>query len=177
MPPQKGPGMSASTRSRSATCGTARLRVRSRIRMMQPPLPCLNRVVTLAFAAAALIGCRVDPGPDYARVREHAEHAVGQPVDYRPEEDPVVAAKVAELMHGGLTADKSVRICLLNNRGFQAGWMNIGMAKADLVQSGLLSNPSVDVAVRLPALGGLADVTADLAQNIVDLWQIPIKKQ
>ena len=42
-------------------------------------------------------------------------------------------------------------MALLNNRELQALYAELGVAQADLVQAGLLSNPVFDGAVRLPA--------------------------
>ena len=55
--------------------------------------------------------------------------------------------------------------------------MEIGMAKADLVQAGLLSNPTVGISLRFPSGGGLANLEAGLAQNIAELWQIPSRQR
>ena len=96
---------------------------------------------------------------------------------YRPDQEDAVESRVEALLAGGLAADEAVQVCLLNNPGFQAAWMDVGMAKADLVQSGLLSNPSLGGSLRLPAGGGLANLEVTMAQNIADLWQIPVRQR
>ena len=45
---------------------------------------------------------------------------------------------------------EAIQVCLLNNPGLQAAFLDIGMARADVVQSGLLSNPSLTALVRFP---------------------------
>ena len=125
-----------------------------------------------------LPGCKtVDPRPDYAKADARIAQATGLSETYRPGDDAAIEKRVAELLGEGLTADAAVRIALLNNRDLQAAWLNIGMAKADWVQSGLLSNPTVDFAMRFPASTGIPDLTADLAQNIADLWRIPVRQR
>ena len=52
-----------------------------------------------------------------------------------------VAAEVAELLAQPLSADDAVQIALLNNRGLQASFEELGVSEADLVQSGRLPNP------------------------------------
>jgi len=137
-----------------------------------------NARVAGLLAVCFLAGCKtVDPKPDYARARERIAQATGQTDCYLPGDDAAIEARVQELLAGGLTVDTTVRIALLNNRDLQGAWMNVGMAKADLVQSGLMSNPSIDFAMRFPASTGIPDLTADLAQNIADLWRIPVRKR
>lgn len=132
-----------------------------------------NRILQCAIFMA-LGGCAtVNPTGDYSRVVGHVQEATGFTDVYRPGDEEIVAEKVAELLAGGLTADEAVQVCLLNNPRLQSAFFDVGMARADVVQSGLLSNPSLGVSFRLPAGGGLANFEAGLAQNIADLWQIP----
>lgn len=129
-------------------------------------------------ALLAYGGCAtVNPRPDYERVATYVSEATGQAGSYRPGEDEIVERKVAELLADGLTAAEAVQVCLLNNPRLQAAFFDVGMARADLVQSGLLSNPSLGVSLRLPSGGGLANLEGSFAQNIVDLWQIPVRKR
>lgn len=126
----------------------------------------------------ALGGCAtVDPRLVYDRAAEHVRQATGQESLYRPGDEEIVERKIEELLAGGLTADEAVQVCLLNNPRLQAAFFDVGIARADVVQSGLLSNPSLGVSLRLPSGGGLANLEAGLAQNIVDLWQIPARKR
>ncbi|HUU83100.1 MAG TPA: TolC family protein [Phycisphaerae bacterium] len=125
-----------------------------------------------------LCGCAtVNPRLDYERAGRHVTEATGQTQVYRPEEEERVEGLVQELLVDGLTSDEAARICLLNNPGLQAAFMNVGMARADVVQAGLLSNPSLGISVQLPAGGGLVNLEGALAQNIADLWQIPARRR
>ncbi|MBX3652300.1 MAG: TolC family protein [Burkholderiales bacterium] len=51
------------------------------------------------------------------------------------------ADEVRKLLAQPLTADAAVQIALLNNRGLQAQYAELGIAEADLVQAGRLRNP------------------------------------
>jgi len=125
-----------------------------------------------------IAGCAtMDPSQDYDRAARRAAQATGIETAYRPDDDASIQSRVTALLADELTLDEAVEISLLNNPGFQAAWMSIGMAKADLVQSGLLSNPSLGGSLRLPAGGGLANLEVAIAQNIADLWQIPIRQK
>lgn len=125
-----------------------------------------------------LAGCAtVDPRSDYERSSDYIREATGYALILPEEDSSVLAERVSVLKEGGITLDEAVEIALLNNPELHAAWMDIGMAKADLVQAGLLSNPTLGVSLRLPAGGGLANLEAGLAQNIADLWQIPSRKR
>ena len=52
-----------------------------------------------------------------------------------------VQATVKKLLANPLTVDDAVQIALLNNRGLQATYAELGIAEADLVQAGRLRNP------------------------------------
>jgi len=94
--------------------------------------------------------------------------------------DPDVAVpsvgEIETVLADGLTVDEAVRLALLNNRRLQAEFMAIGVAKADLVQAGLLSNPTLAFSAQFPEGGGRSNIQASLAQNIAELWQIPKRK-
>jgi cobalt-zinc-cadmium efflux system outer membrane protein len=138
-----------------------------------------ERVIAWSVAAlVTLCGCTtVNPRLDYERAASHVTEATGQESIYLPGDEEIVARKVTELLGDGLTADEAVQICLLNNPKLQAAFFRVGMARADVVQSGLLSNPSVGVSLRFPSGGGLANLEADLAQNIAELWRIPVRRR
>ncbi|UCE58265.1 MAG: TolC family protein [Phycisphaerales bacterium] len=124
------------------------------------------------------VGCAtVDPKPDYNRTRTLIEQSTGVAESYNPEEDGLTADELNAWLSNGLTLDEAVHIALLNNRKLQAVFLDIGMARADWVQSGLLSNPSLGIGVMFPEGGGRSNIQGNLAQNIVDLWQMPVKKR
>lgn len=51
------------------------------------------------------------------------------------------ATETGKLLAQPLTAESAVRVALLNNRGLQARYAELGLAEADLVQAGRLGNP------------------------------------
>lgn len=125
----------------------------------------------------AVAGCaKVAPEADFQRAAALAEAAAGEPVAYRPGQEEASAARLAELLADGLTADEAAQVAVLNNPNAQAAFFDVAMARADAVQAGLLSNPVLGVALRLPDSGGLAEVEASLAQNIAELWQLGPRK-
>lgn len=129
-------------------------------------------------AALVSAGCAtVDPTPDYQRSNGYIAAATGQAQPYLPGDEDAVTSRIEELLKDGLTLVEAVQVGLLNNPELQAMFMDVGVARADVVQAGLLSNPTVGVAMRFPAGGGLANLEASLAQNIAELWQLPLRKR
>lgn len=137
----------------------------------------ITRIIALVGVTLTCGCAKVDPSGDYRRVADRVEDATGHNEVYIPGDDDLVETKIESLLLGGVTADEAVQISLLNNPRVQAAFWNVGMARADVVQSGLLSNPTLGLSLRLPASGGLANVEGGLVQNIVDLWQIPVRKR
>lgn len=132
-----------------------------------------------ATVLVILAGCStVDPSLDYVRTATKVEQATGHSGLYRSfEETDAVQLRIVNLLEDSLSVDESVEICLLNNAALQAASLDVGLAHADLVQSGLLSNPSVNALVRIPVEGGQSAVEAGIIQNLIELWQIPAKKR
>ncbi|MBI5603113.1 MAG: TolC family protein [Deltaproteobacteria bacterium] len=52
-----------------------------------------------------------------------------------------VQERVKELLAGPLSVDDAVQVALLNNRGLQAVYSDLGISEANLVQAGRLRNP------------------------------------
>lgn len=125
-----------------------------------------------------LLGCAsVDPTSDYERARQNVARATGHESMYLPGQSDAVSDRVESLLSNGLTAEEGVQVALLNNPDLQAAWMNLGMARADFVQAGLLSNPSLGGSLRFPSGGGLANLELTIAQNIADIWRIPARQR
>ncbi|MHC4903451.1 MAG: TolC family protein, partial [Planctomycetota bacterium] len=136
---------------------------------------CAACAIALVILAA---GCAtVDPGPDYDRAGELIERSTGVSEAHNPQEPGPDADELDARLADGMGLQEAVEIALLNNRQLQAAFLDIGIARADLVQSGLLSNPSLGITVLFPFDGGSTDIQAYLAQSIVEIWQMPVKKR
>lgn len=84
---------------------------------------------------------------------------------------------VDQLLRGGLTRQKAVEIAMVNNPGLQTTYENLGVSQADMVQAGLLSNPTFAASVGFTTSGRLSEVSLSLAQNILDLLILPLRKE
>ncbi|MEM6645429.1 MAG: TolC family protein [Bacteroidota bacterium] len=89
-------------------------------------------------------GCvTVDPQHAFEDVQEELHTRDTPAVVWRTNgaEDQAADAAVDSLLALPLTIDHAVQVALLNNRSLQATYAELGVAQAQLVQAGLLSNP------------------------------------
>ena len=92
------------------------------------------------------------------------------------EADDEVARSVHELLARELTVDAAVQVALLNNRELQATYEDLGIAQADLVQAGLLSNPFLMVEVRFPSHPKIP-LEIDVGQDFLDVLLRPLRQR
>jgi len=76
-----------------------------------------------------------------------------------------------------LDPEDAVEVALLRNQGLVAQYEQLGIAQADLVQAGLLTNPSFGARVRFPSGSGSIDTEFSLAQDFLDLLTVPLRKK
>lgn len=102
-------------------------------------------VISLALLALSVSGCAsFTPDGGFDTVRSMTRERIGQsPTLLRTDADNATAADmIRALLEKPLSADDAVNIALLNNRGLQADYAELGIAEADLVQAGRLPNPT-----------------------------------
>jgi outer membrane protein TolC len=83
-------------------------------------------------------------------------------------------AELNEMLKQPLSADSAVRIALLNNRGLRASLAELGVAEADLVQAGRMSNPGFSFG-RMSG-GGETEIERSVMFDLVGLLTIPIRR-
>lgn len=151
---------------------------RQRVRRARIGLRGCIVVLLSAQAVVFVSGCaEVNPQPDFDAAAERIQDRLDVDAVYDPTTEKLVEDKVRSMLADGVTVDEAVRIALLNNRGFQAMFQTIGASRADVVQSGLLTNPSIGLSARFPEGGGRSNLSVSFAQEIADLWRIPIRKK
>jgi len=101
-------------------------------------------VIVLISASIALGGCATfskDGG--FGAVQDTAQKHIKQEVVWPKTEGEKnqVTERVNELLSKRLDVEQAVQIALLNNKGLQADFYNLGISEADLVQAGRLPNP------------------------------------
>jgi outer membrane protein TolC len=132
-------------------------------------------VGTLAALALLVSGCAaVSSDQGFGAVSALAKDRLGQDARLlRNDADArALDALIAAKLQAPLTADDAVQIALLNNRGLQATYWNLGIAEADLVQAGRLKNPSFTF--QRTHAGDSVDIERSLTFNLVSLLTAPI---
>lgn len=118
----------------------------------------------------------VDPRPDYDRATSEIRATTGLEQVHDPEDPVLTAEEIGALLGDGLGLDEAARLALLNNRRLQAGFLALGVARADYVQAGLLENPSLSFAFLFPDAGIRGRWNADLTGSLEEIWQIPARQ-
>ena len=113
----------------------------------------MKRLVLLTGVIWLMLGCgKVNPRPAMADVNDIVRGRSGHSVDWV--EDAVEFEKrqqaVTALLLEPLTTQTAVQIGVLNNRWVQAELEEISIAQADLVQAGLVSNPTFGIGILFP---------------------------
>ena len=82
------------------------------------------------------------------------------------------------LLRGPLNADRAVQVALLNNRELQARFEEIGIAQADVIQAGLITNPNFSANFRFPDRSPSGtNIEYSIAQNFLELLVLPLRKR
>ncbi|MCP4738011.1 MAG: TolC family protein [Bosea sp.] len=98
----------------------------------------------LAGTAALLGGCAgFSPDGGMAPIQAAAYAEIGKEVTKIGDDQAALTAKarVDQLLRKPLTADSAVQVALLNNRGLQAAFNELGIAEAQMVAASLPPNP------------------------------------
>ena len=94
----------------------------------------------------------------------------------RTEQDEIAArAAVGQLLRKPLTAEVAVQVALLNNRGLQAAYNELGISEAALVGAYLPPNPTISIE-RL-ASGAERELEWRIIGNILALLTLPARAQ
>jgi outer membrane protein TolC len=144
--------------------------------MSTPSNACTGLRLCAALAAALVLsGCAsfsADGG--FGPVEAIARDKLGKELRWSRSADDQdhIATRVAELLAKELTADDAVQIALLNNRGLQASFAQLGISEAEFVQAGRMPNPGFSFARlrRGDEVELERGVHLDLAQLIAMPW-------
>lgn len=98
-----------------------------------------------------------------------------------PPTNEQIARWVDGLLRAGLTRDRAVEIALVNNPSLQVTYEELGVSQADMVQAGLLSNPTLSGSFAPISLGGSrgehVEYEGSLTQNFLDIFVLPLRKR
>lgn len=88
-----------------------------------------------------------------------------------------IAERIDALLAKGLDPDRAVAIALIHGPAMQETYASLGIAQADLMQAGLISNPSFSLDVGVPITHGLFELGGSLVQPIAELITLPMRKE
>jgi outer membrane protein TolC len=131
-----------------------------------------------ALAAAMLAGCvGFSPDGGFGSVEQTARERLGRDLAWaRSDADrELLARRVAELLARPLSVDDAVQVALLNNRGLQAAYQELGISEAQLVESGRLPNPHFSMMRASRSVDGVRDYKIEqaLTFNVFALLTMP----
>ena len=131
-----------------------------------------------ALTLLALGGCTtLSSNSGFGPIEQIAKERLGQEVKWsRSDADrELVDNRVTQLLEQPLSADAAMQIALLNNKGLQASFFELGISDADRVQAGRLPNPGF-------SFGGLhqgssVEIDRSLQFNLARLLFLPTLNQ
>jgi len=125
-------------------------------------------------------GCAQSTGDHFANVQKLTCDRTPRVIRWNQNspQDTAITRELREMLAKPLGAEEAVQIALFNNRGLQATFEDLGIAQADLVQAGLMSNPRFFASVRFPDVAPRTpDSEFSIAADFLDLLMIPLRKQ
>ena len=134
--------------------------------------------LTAAAVVLLLAGCAsLSADGGFNTVGQLTQERTGQKAGWQRHEADADAVKgrVGELLSQPLTADSAVELALLNNKGLQAGFQELGIAETELVRAGRLRNPSFAFG-RMSGNGGV-EIERSIVFDVLGLLTLPIAKE
>jgi outer membrane protein TolC len=137
----------------------------------------LARIVVIA-AALMLAACKTfSPDGGMSVAANIADRELNKDtIAIRTQDDADAArARVRRLLKHPLTAESTVQIALLNNRGLQAAYNELGIAEAVSLRQSLPPNPSVSIS----RLSGSVEteIERQIVGNILALVTLPVRRE
>lgn len=85
---------------------------------------------------------------------------------------------IVKPLKNSLTREEAFELAVANNRMLQAQLQDIGIAKADLIQAGLYTNPLFAIVSNMPfQKNNSANYSITTSFALADLWQTPLREK
>ena len=142
------------------------------------------KIIGLSFATLALTGCvsgaQIDEEflsdtKNLGAVRQQVKDKTGNRTVWVQNKHHAagVAKRVHQMVHKKtINADTAVQVALLNNKGLQAAYAELGLSATEVWQESLLENPTIDIeilGIGAPGLGAARSIEGYIARNILSL--------
>lgn len=118
-------------------------------------------------ALAVTCGCAVKTAPSGPAPADALRQRTGAPIRAVADTQPGLPGAIA--LNDGVTPDEAVAAALWNNAAFQVTVSELGFARADLLEAGLLSNPVLSLLFPV----GVKQFEATLRWPVEVLWERP----
>jgi len=147
----------------------------------RPFVASLRSPVTCLVLASLGAGCAsVSPERGHDRVSTIVRERTGARTQWEkgPPDQAAIAAWVRRVTAAGLTRERAVDQILVNSPSLAQVYEDLGISQADMVQAGLLTNPSLgaDLGFALTS-GATREVRLSLVQDFLDLFVLPLRKE
>ena len=136
------------------------------------------RLIGIALGALLLAGCAsLSPDAGFSTVQATTKERIGKDLAWMRDDaqQETVDKRVSELLAKPLSADDAVQVALLNHRGLQARFADLGITEAQVVQAGRLPNPGVSFG-RLRR-GDEVEIERSIQFNLMRLLTLPLVSQ
>lgn len=137
------------------------------------------RATVFAALAALVVGCAsTSPKPAVDDTSRLVKERSGEEIHWLGEGGEDEARKqVSSLLKHELTLESTVRVSLLANRNLQTLYDELGVAQADLVQAGLLRNPTLGATYDFPLDGSRPAFDISFVTDLVQLFTMGSRKK
>jgi len=144
----------------------------------------MNKIYLLILAIILIPSCapnRINTKKERKHINYFSEERINKSISrYNTSDGPEYQNKKLNFHDQTLSLDKAISVALEHNNSLQADLESLGIAKADLIQAGLLSNPYFETEYKIPrpqCKNEHAKVELHLSFTLSDLWQIPRRKK
>ena len=110
-------------------------------------------------------------------VQEFIRNGSGQAIPISGVLSQEMTEKIDSLLLGQLTVDAAVKVALLNNPIIQVIYYDLEIAYADVIQAGILGNPTLSAFVLNSQEDTGKHTEISIEQNVLDLLLLPLKKK
>lgn len=135
-------------------------------------------ILTTIAAAMSLAGCATfspDGGMDNVQSTVKLDLSADAMKITSETEAATAEGRFRSLLKKGLTADRAVQVALLNNKGLQATYNELGISEAQFVQATLPPNPSFSI---LSVTGaGQLDIERRIITNLLSLLTLSTRRE
>ena len=128
----------------------------------------------LGACAAAVPGIYTEPKAGFANISSQVTPAIGKRTAFaetQAENEALKKQVHAMVYRKTISADTAVQVALLNNKGLQASYANVGLSAAEAWQQSTPENPIVSIGILgigAPELGAYRAIEGLIRSNVLD---------